>query len=164
MANDLTDKQARFVLEYLVDLNATQAAIRAGYPAGTARQVGSQNLSKLNIMQAIAEHMTARAAELKLTQAYVIEGLMEVVQRCMQRAPVLVRRGSEMVQKTDEEGEGVWKFDAMGANAAFKLLGQHLALFTKNLNLQTPNLPNRIILETVAPPADDDEAPPDTDS
>ena len=54
MANDLTDKQALFVLEYLVDLNATQAAIRAGYSAQTARKIGSENLTKPDIMQAIA--------------------------------------------------------------------------------------------------------------
>ena len=42
----LTDKQRRFVEEYLVDLNATQAAIRAGYSKRTARQTGAENLSK----------------------------------------------------------------------------------------------------------------------
>lgn len=51
----LTDKQQRFVAEYLIDLNATQAAIRAGYSEKTARQVGSENLSKPDIGDAIAE-------------------------------------------------------------------------------------------------------------
>ncbi|MDP0070209.1 terminase small subunit, partial [Glaesserella parasuis] len=48
----LTDKQQRFVEEYLIDLNATQAAIRAGYSADTARQIGAENLSKLVIQEA----------------------------------------------------------------------------------------------------------------
>ena len=43
----LNDRQARFVAEYLVDLNATQAAIRAGYSAATARQMGAENLSEI---------------------------------------------------------------------------------------------------------------------
>lgn len=58
----LTDKQQRFVAEYLIDLNATQAAIRAGYSEKTARQVGSENLSKPDIGDAIAE-ARARVAE-----------------------------------------------------------------------------------------------------
>ena len=51
----LTEKQQRFVDEYLIDLNATQAAIRAGYSVKTANEQGSQNLAKLSIQQAIAE-------------------------------------------------------------------------------------------------------------
>ncbi len=49
----LTDKQQRFVKEYLIDLNATQAAIRAGYSEKTAGQIGEQNLKKLEIQNAI---------------------------------------------------------------------------------------------------------------
>lgn len=48
---ELTDKQARFCEEYLIDLNATQAAIRAGYSEKTAREQAAQNLSKLNIQE-----------------------------------------------------------------------------------------------------------------
>lgn len=51
----LTPKESRFVDEYLVDLNATQAAIRAGYSARTARSIASENLTKPNIQAAIAE-------------------------------------------------------------------------------------------------------------
>ncbi|HAE67583.1 MAG TPA: terminase small subunit [Sphingobacterium sp.] len=49
----MTDKQERFVQEYLIDLNATQAAIRAGYSERTAGQIGEQNLKKLEIQNAI---------------------------------------------------------------------------------------------------------------
>ena len=42
----MTDKQAAFVREYLIDLNATQAAIRAGYSEKTARAIGHENLGK----------------------------------------------------------------------------------------------------------------------
>lgn len=51
--NDLTDKQQRFVEEYIIDLNATQAAIRAGYSEDSAKQIGSENLSKPDIQDAI---------------------------------------------------------------------------------------------------------------
>lgn len=49
----LTEKQKRFVAEYLVDLNATQAAIRAGYSPKTANRIGSQNLSKVDVQTEI---------------------------------------------------------------------------------------------------------------
>jgi phage terminase small subunit len=51
----LTDKQEMFCKEYLIDLNATQAAIRAGYSKKTANEQGSQNLVKLSIQKRIAE-------------------------------------------------------------------------------------------------------------
>jgi phage terminase small subunit len=47
----LTDKQKRFCEEYLIDLNATQAAIRAGYSAKTAKSIGQENLTKPDILQ-----------------------------------------------------------------------------------------------------------------
>lgn len=51
----LTDKQERFCEEYVIDNNATQAAIRSGYSEKTAKDIGSQNLAKLNIQEYIAE-------------------------------------------------------------------------------------------------------------
>lgn len=51
----LTSKQERFVSEYLIGLNATQAAIRAGYSVSSAKEIGCENLTKPNIAEAIAE-------------------------------------------------------------------------------------------------------------
>src|SRR5262249_54511607 len=65
----LTDKQTRFVAEYLVDLNATQAAIRAGYSRKTAEQQGYENLRKPQIAAAIAEAQAVTAARLGLDAA-----------------------------------------------------------------------------------------------
>jgi phage terminase small subunit len=62
-ANKLTAKQAAFVREYCIDWNATQAAIRAGYSEKTARQIGEQNLSKLDIKKAIEDR--TQKSELK---------------------------------------------------------------------------------------------------
>lgn len=61
MEAQLTDKQAVFVAEYVTCWNATEAARRAGYSEKTARQIGAQNLSKLNIRQAIKAHLEAHA-------------------------------------------------------------------------------------------------------
>ena len=63
----LTAKQARFVEEYLVDMNATQAAIRAGYSKKTARFVGCENLTKPYIAAAINKAQKARAIRTQVT-------------------------------------------------------------------------------------------------
>lgn len=63
----LTEKQKRFVAEYLVDLNATQAAIRAGYSEKTARSVGSENLTKPDIAAAIAKAQAKIAKKVEIT-------------------------------------------------------------------------------------------------
>lgn len=74
----LTDKQRRFVDEYLVDLNATQAAIRAGYSEDTARQIGSENLSKPDIADAIAEAMAERSKRVQITADEVLRELKDI--------------------------------------------------------------------------------------
>lgn len=61
MADKLTPKQAMFVKEYLVDLNATQAAIRAGYKEKTAAVIGAENLTKPNIQAALDKAMAERS-------------------------------------------------------------------------------------------------------
>lgn len=78
MARKLTDKQQRFVDEYLIDLNATQAAIRAGYSVKTANEQGSQNLTKLSIQQAIAERMAERSRRTGVNQDRVVLELAKI--------------------------------------------------------------------------------------
>lgn len=71
----LTAKQQRFVDEYLKDLNATQAAIRAGYSKNTARFIGAENLTKPNIQAIVAKRMAARGQKAAITQEMVLERL-----------------------------------------------------------------------------------------
>lgn len=71
----LTAKQQRFVDEYLIDLNATQAAIRAGYSKRTANEIGAENLAKPNIAKAISEAQTKRSERTEITQDMVLERL-----------------------------------------------------------------------------------------
>ena len=79
MAN-LTPKQQRFVEEYLIDLNATQAAIRAGYSEKTAKEIGSENLTKPNIAKAIEEAQNKRTEQTQIDAAYVLKRLVEIDQ------------------------------------------------------------------------------------
>jgi terminase small subunit len=69
----LTAKQAAFVREYLVDLNATQAAIRAGYSKKTANVIASELLAKPNIQSAIQEEMKKRAERTEITADKVLK-------------------------------------------------------------------------------------------
>lgn len=129
----LTDKQKEFVRQYLVDLNATQAAIRAGYSMKTAYRQGADLLQKTSIREAIEKAQAKRARRVEVTQDYVLSNLVEVVERTMQRAPVTDRKGEQV---TDEEGRAVWTFDAKGANKALELLGKHLGIFTDKVKAE----------------------------
>ena len=97
----LTDRQKEFVRQYLVDLNATQAAIRAGYSERTASRIGPQLLGKTCVREAIEKAQAKRAQRVEVTQDYVLSNLVEVVERTMQRAPVLDRKG-EQVQDVED--------------------------------------------------------------
>lgn len=74
----LNPKQQRFVDEYLIDLNATQAAIRAGYSPKTATAIASENLSKPSISAAIACAMAERSKRTGITQDRVLNELAKV--------------------------------------------------------------------------------------
>lgn len=74
----LTDKQEMFCREYLIDLNATQAAIRAGYSEKTARASGCENLTKPDIQNRIAELKADRNEQVSVDAAYVLRRLIEI--------------------------------------------------------------------------------------
>lgn len=71
----LTPKQERFVEEYLIDLNATQAAIRAGYSPNTAKDIGCENLVKPNIRACIDKEMAERSKRTGINKDRVIREL-----------------------------------------------------------------------------------------
>lgn len=99
----LTPKQKRFVDEYLLDLNATQAAIRAGYSKKTARQIGDQNLSKLDIKVAIEKRMDSRSQRTAITQDMVLTELAKIGFSDIRK---IVRWGNtEVVTGVDDAGE-----------------------------------------------------------
>jgi phage terminase small subunit len=116
----LTDKQKIFVDEYLIDLNATQAAIRAGYSIKTARQIGEQNLSKVYIAKAVEDKMLEREERTKITQDKVLNDIELIKQNAMKN-------------KKDNNGN----VEMLNHNAALKaceLQGKHLSMWTDKIN------------------------------
>lgn len=106
----LTAKQALFCKEYLIDLNATQAAIRAGYSKNTACAIGTENLRKPNIAIFIQEAMAERSESTGITADYVLNGIKELTD-------------------TLRQGE-----DPKSAYKGYELLGKHLALFSDKVD------------------------------
>jgi len=136
MADNLTPKQAQFVSEYLIDLNATQAAIRCGYSAKTAEQQGSRLLSNVKVAAEIRKAQEARSERTQVTQDWVLTRLASVVERCLQAEPVLDRKGDRVLIETPLGDEvPAYTFNAAGANGALGLLGKHLGMFTEKVDM-----------------------------
>lgn len=120
----MTPKQKLFVKEYLVDLNATRAAIAAGYSEKTAKQQGSRLLTNVDVAAKVAELSQKRAEKLDISADYVLGMIKQTIERCSQSIEVL-----------DKEGEptGEWKEDSFAVLKGCELLGKHLKLFTEKV-------------------------------
>jgi len=108
--NGLSDKQALFCREYVIDLNATQAAIRAGYSAKTAKEIGAQNLSKLTIQAEIQRLTADRSQRTEITADYVLQKIQSII------------------EATSAEGES--EYNPQAALKGCELLGKHLSMWT----------------------------------
>ena len=152
----LTEKQRRFVDEYLIDLNATQAAIRAGYSVKTAREQASQNLTKLNIQQAISEKMAERSKRTGVNQDRIVLELAKIA--FVNAADVIdsddatIKAGATSddtaaIQSVKvkviptKEGEGVEREIRLNDKLkALELLGKHLGMWNDKLDVNV-NIP-----------------------
>ena len=125
MNTKLTPKQQCFIEEYLIDLHATKAAARAGYSEKTARQIGSENLSKPAIQEAIARAKRDRSEATKIDAEYVLQGAVELFERCMQhvRPAKNPKTGKPLF---DDDGNALYVFNSGGAARALELVGKHV--------------------------------------
>ena len=117
----LNDRQERFCREYIIDLNATNAALRAGYSKKTAYAMGYENLNKPQIQARLSELQAKPLKKLEITAESVLQKFVEIRDRCLQEEPVYNKEGNET---------GEYKFDAANALRANEALGKHLKLFT----------------------------------
>lgn len=120
----LTEKQELFIQEYLVDLNATQAAIRAGYSENTAYSIGNENLKKPEIAEKIRELMAEREERTGITQDKVLDELAEV----------------GFAKKNAVHGIKMKMSDKI---KALELLGKHLGMFQDK---QEDNAPVTVVV------------------
>lgn len=152
----LTEKQRRFVDEYLIDLNATQAAIRAGYSVKTAKDIGCQNLAKLNIQQEISEKMAERSKRTGVNQDRIVMELAKIA--FVNAADVIdsddatIKAGATAddtaaIQSVKvkviptKEGEGVEREIRLNDKLkALELLGKHLGMWNDKLDVNV-NIP-----------------------
>ncbi|ATW45515.1 terminase small subunit [Glaesserella parasuis] len=148
----LTDKQQRFVEEYLIDLNATQAAIRAGYSADTARQIGAENLSKLVIQEAIQEAQNKRAERVNVTQDDVLKGLLEIISMSTGKQKITETELSKVDGSIVPMDVEKVCFEPHAANKALELLGKHLGMFKDKVDVTNSDGSLRpTVIELVAP-------------
>ncbi len=143
---NLTAKQQRFVEEYLIDLNATQAAIRAGYSRNSARQIGVENLSKPVIAAAVAKAKRERSEATKIDAEWVLKQAVELHRRCMQEIRP-VRNPKTGKQLCDDDGNALFTFNATACNRALELIGKHVDIgaFKERLEVSSgPSLVERL--------------------
>ena len=108
---ELTEKQKRFVAEYLIDLNATQAAIRAGYSERTANEQGARLLAHVSVKEALDKERRKRERRTEITADRVLQELADI--------------------GFDKESERTT--DRL---KALELVGKHLAMFTDKVEMK----------------------------
>lgn len=144
----LTDKQKEFVRQYLVDLNATQAAIRAGYSERTASRIGPQLLGKTCVREAIEKAQAKRAQRVEITADRVVAELAKIAfsdpRDLMEWGPdgVVLRPSAEL---SDDQAASVAEVAENNAGLrlkkhdkvkALELLGRHIGIFTDKVKAE----------------------------
>ena len=152
----MTERQKRFIAEYLIDLNATQAAIRAGYSVKTAGSIGDENLKKPEINSAIAKEMAKRSKRTGVNQDRVV---LELAKIAFVNASDVIDADTATVKDDataddtaaiqsikvkvfpTKDGEGVEREIKLGDKLkALELLGKHLGMWNDKFDLNV-NLP-----------------------
>ena len=133
----MTDKQKRFCDEYLIDCNATQAAIRAGYSEKTAYSIGDENLKKPELKNYIDERMAELASEKVATADEVIQYLTSVLRGSSEGEEIVVEgigdgcSEARTMKKAPSEKERL---------KAAELLGKRYGLFKENLDVHAESV------------------------
>ena len=153
MDKKLTPKQKRFIEEYLVDLNASQAAIRAGYSKKTAYSIGQQNLKKLEIQNAITAAREMLSQRTEITQDWVLKTLAAIAtvpltELCEWNASGIALKDSKdmpaeaiasikkITERMGADGNSSLSVEQYDKMRALELIGRHLGMFSDNVNVK----------------------------
>lgn len=127
----LTDKQKIFCDEYIISLNATQAAIKAGYAEKTAYAIGAENLKKPKIQSYISERMEQKESSLIATQDEVLQYLTSVLRGESQTTDTLLVGIGDGYQEVQEVEKKPSEKDRL---KAAELLGKRYGLYTDKVS------------------------------
>lgn len=149
----LTPKQARFVAEYLIDLNATQAAIRAGYSRRTANEQGSRLLAKASVKAAVADGQAKQLGKADLTAVRVLEemrrlafsdlrqafdehGNLKPIQELSDETAAAVASVEVIIKNAaagDKHTDTIHKLKVWDKPRVLEMLGKHFSLLTEQV-------------------------------
>ena len=147
----MTDQQKRFVEEYLIDLNATQAAIRAGYSPKTANEQGNRLLTNVSVQTELNKQMAKRSRRTGVTQDRVVRELAKIAfldmtqvvddhGRIRDDATPEDRACIESIKyksSSSDQGESVEREVKVASKLkALELLGKHLGMYSDKLNIE----------------------------
>lgn len=152
----MTDKESAFIHEYLVDLNATQAAIRAGYSPKTAKQTASRLLSKANVAAALATRKAKQLTRADLSASRVLEELRRLAfsdirglfdatgnlkpLHTLNEDEAAAIASMEVVVKNAQAGDGhmdtIHKIKVWDKTRALEMLAKHFALLVERVQIE----------------------------
>jgi phage terminase small subunit len=150
--NGLTPKQERFCEEYLIDLNATQAAIRAGYSKKTAKEQAAMLLTKLNIQSFIEKLKKLRSEKTNITVERVLQELARIaffdprklydadgkllnVKDLDTDTAAVIASAKICVSEKGDKNDYVKEYRFADKKGALELIGKHLSMFTDKIDL-----------------------------
>ncbi len=126
-------KEKLFIQGMVEHGNATQSARDAGYSQKYAKQGGYKIAKRPRIKAYLAQIRAISTERSGVTQEYVINNLKEMVERCMQRAKVLDKKGDQVyIETADGKLVPAYTFNSAGAAKGLELLGKHLGTFDKD--------------------------------
>lgn len=147
MGNTLTPKQQRFADEYLIDLNAAQAAIRAGYSTNSAKEIGFENLTKPHIREYVDTKLAERSRRTHITQDRVLQELARIafvdvtdlvdpqtgeISDFASKDDRAAVQGIKVKRSSSDTGYSVEREVKIADKArALDMLGKHLGMFTE---------------------------------
>jgi phage terminase small subunit len=166
LIDKLTEKQKKFCEEYIIDFNATQSAIRAGYSENTAKIISSQNLTKLNIQTYIQELIKGREKRTEITADMVVKELAKIAFFDIKK---IFRKDGGLLNPCDldddtscvvsgikardvkngDDIETIVEYKLNDKIKSLELLGKHLGIFDRTIKIEDEtktNAPTQITI------------------